>query len=68
MESSSFPMEKSEYNSVFKVFDKEGTGKIQIGQVMDLITNLEDSANEASKTSTKQNSLKDGSNTLAPLK
>jgi Ca2+-binding EF-hand superfamily protein len=46
MESSSFPMEKSEYNSVFKVFDKNSTGKIEIGQVMDLIQSLENSAKD----------------------
>lgn len=49
MESSSFPMEKSEYNSVFKVFDKDGKGEIEIGQVMELINNLEESAKDSTK-------------------
>ena len=57
-------MDKSEYSSVFKVFDRENTGQIEIGQVMELIQNLEESAKESGAQQIKQSSLKDGSNTL----
>ena len=50
MENNSFPMDKSEYASVFKVFDKDSTGVIEIGQVMELIKNLEDSAKTKEET------------------
>lgn len=43
----SFPMEKQEYAQVFKVFDKDNTGQIQIGQVMELIQNLEETGQQA---------------------
>ena len=37
-----FNVDKSEYQSVFKVFDKENTGEISIQQVFELIGKLEE--------------------------
>lgn len=42
MASNDFTIDKVEYQSVFKVFDREGTGRIQIDQVNHLIQLFEE--------------------------
>ena len=39
-----FNLDKQEYQSVFKVFDKDNTGQIHINQVYDLIGKFDGSA------------------------
>ena len=42
MASSDFNLDKQEYQSVFKVFDKDNSGEINIGQVYELINKFDD--------------------------
>lgn len=37
-----FNLDKQEYQSVFKVFDKDNTGEINIGQVYELINKFDE--------------------------
>jgi hypothetical protein len=46
MASGDFNLDKSEYHSVFKVFDKENSGEINIAQVYELINKFEDSSRQ----------------------
>ena len=41
MNSNGFTIDKHEYQSVFKVFDKDNTGELTIGQVNTCITKFE---------------------------
>lgn len=41
-QSSDFNLDQQEYQSVFKVFDKDGTGEINIGQVYELINKFDE--------------------------
>ena len=54
-----FNIDKQEYQSVFKVFDKNNSGEINIGQVFDLITKFEQAAkvsDQASSSATQSSS------------
>ena len=42
MATGDFNLDKQEYQSVFKVFDKDNSGEINIGQVYDLINKFDD--------------------------
>lgn len=42
MASGDINLDKQEYQSVFKVFDKDNTGEINIGQVYELINKFDD--------------------------
>ena len=41
-----FNLDRSEYQQVFKVFDKEGTGEITIHQVYDLINKFDSASTQ----------------------
>lgn len=42
MASNDFNLDKQEYQSVFKVFDRENSGEIDISQVYDLINKFDE--------------------------
>lgn len=42
MAANDFNLDKQEYQSVFKVFDKDNTGEISIMQVYDLINKFDE--------------------------
>jgi Ca2+-binding EF-hand superfamily protein len=44
-----FNVDKSEYHSVFKVFDKDNNGQINITTVFELINQLDDLGNKQSE-------------------
>ena len=47
MAGNDFNLDKQEYQSVFKVFDKDNTGEINISQVYELINKFEDSQRQS---------------------
>lgn len=46
MATNDFNLDKSEYHSVFKVFDKDNSGEINIAQVYELINKFEDQSRQ----------------------
>ena len=46
-----FNIDKQEYQSVFKVFDKNNTGEININQVFDLINKFDQAAKVSEQSS-----------------
>ena len=71
MASNDFNLDKSEYHSVFKVFDKDNSGEINIGQVYELINKFEDSSRQLDGMSISDPSqgggstIQNGSNSLS---
>ena len=47
MANNDFNLDKQEYQSVFKVFDRDNTGEINIGQVYELINKFDDAQKNA---------------------
>ena len=55
-----FNIDKQEYQSVFKVFDKTGTGEIKITQVYELINKFEEATKMGDGASAGQGQMPGG--------